>query len=181
MDDLTFNTAPAAEPAAAPSAPQPLNGPGDLVVLVGLRSDPLTAARAMAGSAGGRRIRAGGALVLDGAGRVDDRRSATAARAGGVAAGHSIFVAFGLERGGHDADERGGQLRGIDPDQLWVVVDAGRKPEDTTAWVRRITAAVPVDAVVVEDPDQTSSPETVRELGLPVLWPNGPRGAVAIE
>lgn len=201
MDDLTFNTgptpvtapagprpAPAGGPAAPEQAPVPLAGPGDLVVVAGLGEDPLHVARSMAGAVRGTAragedgavllapdVKAGGALAGIVRRPVQDRKSALAARARGVERGHSVFVAFGLGRGGAELESLLAVLAGLGADQLWAAVDAGRKPGDTARWVRQLREAVPVDAVAVEGAAYTATPETVLELGLPIGWTDGAR------
>lgn len=201
MDDLTFNTgptpialpaAPAAPRPAGPApagdvpAPVPLAGAGDLVVVAGLGEDPLHVARSMAAVVRGSahvgeegailvapEVKAGGALAGTVRRPVQDRKSALAVRARGVERGHSVFVAFGLGRGGADLDGWLPVLAALEADQLWVAVDAGRKPGDTAHWVQRLLRVAVVDAVAVEGAACTATPETVLELGLPVGWIDG--------
>ena len=175
MDELTFNTARVSDlpTAPAPELPRPLTGPGDLVMIVGLGEDPLNVAQSMADAVGSGGVSVAGGLIADGAGRVEDRRSALVARARGVENGHSTFVALGLGRGGNDVALRAAALGSVGADQVWVVVDAGRKPEDTARWVHAVAAAVPIDAVAALGSDATSSPETVNELGMLVGWMDG--------
>ncbi|MCG2621671.1 hypothetical protein LVY72_07045 [Arthrobacter sp. I2-34] len=173
---------------AAGVAPVPLAGAGDLVVVAGLGEDPLHVARSMAavvrgqGQAGEQgailvppEVKAGGALAGTVRRPVQDRKSALAARARGVEHGHSVFVAFGLGRGGPDLDSWLPVLAGLEADQLWVAVDAGRKPGDTARWVHRIMRVAEVDAVAVEGSAATDTPQTVLELGLPIGWIDGDR------
>ncbi|MFD1214322.1 hypothetical protein ACFQ36_20030, partial [Arthrobacter sp. GCM10027362] len=120
-------------------------------------------------------VKAGGALAGTVRRPVQDRKSALAARARGVERGHSVFVAFGLGRGGPDLAGLLPVLAGLEADQLWVAVDAGRKPEDTARWVRQVRDVAAVDAVAVEGTAGTATPETVLGLGLPVGWSDGAR------
>ncbi|WEO78994.1 hypothetical protein BJQ94_08150 [Cryobacterium sp. SO2] len=200
MDELTFATSPApaaptisATPAAPTGAtggagalpdsamlpaevppaltaghPGLLTGSGDLVLLIGPPSDVVEAARLM--SAGHA------AQLLSGRERPGDRRAALAARARGVQSGRSVLVACPLP------DRRDGAalsaltatmssaLVALGADQVWVVVDAGRKPADTARWVRDVGASLTIDAVAVLGVDGTATPGTVRELGLPIGW-----------
>jgi hypothetical protein len=50
------------------------------------------------------------------------------------------------------------------------VVDAGRKQEDTARWVKVLASQLNVTAVAVVGADETATPDTVRDLGLPVGW-----------
>lgn len=181
MDDLTFNAPPTSpppivafpgEPPAAEvtttliAVPAPLASPGDLVLVIGLAADALAVATAMAASVGATTIHSSGAAT-GGSGRVDDRRSAVAARATGVELGESVFVACGW-----GADALDG-VTAMQADQVWVAVDAGRKPDDTARWVARVASAVHIDAVATVGSVDTSTPETVEELGLPIGWVDG--------
>jgi hypothetical protein len=175
LDELSAATALVAVPAPArPVLPRPLGGAGDLVLVIGTAADSLTVAGSMAAGAG--EVCAAGTVSAEGVERVDDRRSALGARARGVGNGHGTFVAFGLGPAGPDA--RGvAALQGVGADQVWVVVDAGRKSEDTARWVQAVAAAVPVDAIAAEGLGFTSSPGTVEELGLPIAWKDGAAAA----
>ncbi|MBG6213574.1 MAG: hypothetical protein LH475_07555 [Cryobacterium sp.] len=153
-------------------APTPLTRPGDLVLVVGLVDDALTIARLMLRLAGSGDLRISGALLHGSPERVDDRREALAARARGVELGHSTFIAFGLEPAS-DVVARAVTFAALDADQVWVVVDAGRKPEDTKRWVNMVAGAVSVDAVAAIGAQLTTSPATVTELDLPVEWMDG--------
>jgi hypothetical protein len=196
MDNLTFNTmgpaagadsTVAAEPAAAASVnarlsdsssseallvPAPLQGPGDLVLVVGLGQDPLDVARSMAAQAASNAVKPAGALAADLRRPVADRHAALSARARGVEGGHSVFVAFGLGRAAPD-EEALGVLTSLGADQVWVAVDAGRKPKDTASWVLAVQAAVAVAGIAVVGAAGTSTPETVNNLGVPVGWVDG--------
>ncbi|WP_159085083.1 hypothetical protein [Planctomonas deserti] len=179
LQDLSYNApSPVApEPLVSPSArvpaadtttllpvpvPAPLRRPGDLVLVVGLSADAVAVAGAMAASVGSASVCASGSAP--GATRVDDRRGALAARAGGVERGETAFVACGW---GADAPAI---LSAVRPDQVWVAVDAGRKPEDTARWVAAVASAVPIDALAAVGWEDTATPETVEELGLPIGW-----------
>ncbi|TFD68315.1 hypothetical protein [Cryobacterium gelidum] len=168
--------APAAIPApptlARPPVPAPLTRPGDLVLIVGLADDPLTIARLMLRVAGAGELRISGTLLHDRIERVDHRRSAVSARANGVEMGHSTFIACGIEPAS-DAVARAATLTAIGADQVWVVVDASRKTEDTIRWVNMVVSSVQVHAVAALGRRFTTSPATVDDLGLPVQWMDG--------
>ena len=171
LADLTLNTA-AANPAIrppVPAGPMPLRGAGDLVVVIGLGDDPLAVATAIANGSGASILRIAGTVDRPGLVRVDDRREAIASRAEGVRRERAVVVAFGLPRGG-PTSESAIQLENLHADQFWVAVDAGRKPEDTARWVTAVSAVVPVAAVMSWAPDETASPHSVSQLGLPVGW-----------
>ncbi|TFD84880.1 hypothetical protein [Cryobacterium serini] len=157
---------------ARPPVPTPLTRPGDLVLIVGLEDDPLTIARLMLRVAGAGELRTSGTLPQDGTERVDDRRGAMLARAQGVEIGHSTFIAYGLKPAS-DAVTRAAALTEIGADQVWVVVDASRKTEDTIRWVNMVESSVQVHAVAALGRQFTTSPATVDDLGLPVEWMDG--------
>ncbi len=163
------DTPPAAAPRQRESVPAPLTGVGDLVVLVGLGEDALDAALAMSTAAGGADVRTAGKLSAYGHLHVDGRQSATAARAHAVLTDQTVLVAFGLGKA-RDALARLQAVAALSADQLWVVVDAGRKHEDTARWVGVLAAQLNVTAVAVVGAAETGTPETVNGLGLPVGW-----------
>jgi len=171
LADLTLNTAqssPAIAPPAPPS-PLPLRGAGDLVVFIGLGDDSLAVAQSVAAGVGASVLRIGGTIDRPELARIDDRRGAIAARAEGVRLGNGVVMAFGLPRRGPTA-ESVSELESLNADQFWVAVDAGRKPEDTVRWVRAVANVVPLTAVMSWAPDETSTPHSVSQLGLPVGW-----------
>jgi hypothetical protein len=139
------------------------------VVLVGLGDDALDAALAMSMAAGGADVRTAGKLTAYGHLHVDGRQSATAARAHAVLTDQTVLVAFGLGKA-RDTVARLQSVAAISADQLWVVVDAGRKQEDTARWVKVLASQLNVTAVAVIGAEETATPETVRGLGLPVGW-----------
>ncbi|WP_426976135.1 hypothetical protein ACQCSU_15375 [Pseudarthrobacter sp. O4] len=167
---------------AAPAQPRetvpvPLSGVGDLVVLVGLGEDALDAALAMSMAAGGADVRTAGKLSAYGHLHVDGRQSATAARAHAVLTDQTVLVAFGLGKA-RDAVARLQSVAAISADQLWVVVDAGRKHEDTARWVSVLASQLNVSAVAVVGAAETATPETVHGLGLPVGWADSGQATV---
>ncbi|MCI4658661.1 hypothetical protein [Cryobacterium zhongshanensis] len=164
---------PVQRPAGPTAVPRPFTHPGDLVVLVGTPAETLRVAGMMAAMDGAAEVLVAGSVVSEGARRVDDRRSALAARAGGVARGRTCFLAFGIGETPGDREYLGGDLLMVGADQTWVVVDAGRKPSDTADWVGLVAAVIPIDAVAVVGSATTSSPETVDDLGIPVGWVDG--------
>lgn len=171
LADLTLNTASAFDSPAGstPAPPNPARAPGDLMVVIGLGDDALAVATKLATGPGASVLRIAGDFDRAGIDRVDDRRAAIAARADGVRGGCGVVVAFGLPRGGATA-ATAGLLENLSADQCWVAVDAGRKPEDTARWVRAVTNAVTVTAAVSWSPEDTASPRTVSQLGLPLRW-----------
>ena len=164
--------APGRAPVIAPGAPALLTGVGDLVVLVGLGEDAMDAALTMSMAAGGADVRTAGELSAYGHLHVDGRQSATAARAHAVVTERTVLVAFGLGKARH-ALARVQSVAALSADQVWVVVDAGRKHEDTARWVSVLSAQLNVSAVAVVGAAETGSPESASGLGLPVGWIDG--------
>ncbi len=160
-------------PAPAPvKLPVPLAGTGDLVVLVGLGDDALDTALAMSIAAGGADVRTAGELSAYGHLHLDTRQSATAARAHAVETEQTVLAAFGLGKG-RSTLARAQAIAALSPDQLWVVVDAGRKHEDTARWVGLLRSRLEVAGVAVVGAADTATPESVDALGLPVGWIDG--------
>ena len=161
-----------AAPAAPAKAPSVLAGAGDLVLLLGLGDDALGPALEMSLAAGGCDVRTGGGMSAFGHLHVADRQAATSARASAVATGQTVLVAFGLGRP-RDVAGRAGLINAIGADQVWVVVDARRKADDTAAWVTALRARTVVDGIAVVGAEDTLTPESVEALGLPVGWRDG--------
>jgi hypothetical protein len=173
MADLSFYSGPAAAPAPAaipPAAPVLYDEPGGLVLFVGLGNDALVVARSLARSVRWSDVRIGGRILEDGFQRVDDRRSASAFRARGVEAGSVGLLAWGAGVGMTGVSASVVELMPLNPDQIWVVVDASRKADDTAAWVGALRASLPVKAVAVLHGVETSTPDSVNALGLPIGW-----------
>ncbi|MFI2563925.1 hypothetical protein [Paenarthrobacter sp. NPDC018779] len=172
-------------PSDAPSAtvPRPLTGDGNLIVLLGLGDDALGPALEMSIAAGGSDVRTAGELSAFGHLHVQGRQSATAARAQAVLTGQSVVVAFGLGRV-RDVPTQAAHIASLFADQLWVVVDARRKAEDTKAWVQGLQSLLAAQSTLPSDPagisalavigaSETATPETVDSLGIPVGWVDG--------
>lgn len=179
MDDLTFTTGAEPPPVSIiPSIlPEVAGRPGDLTVVVGLGADPLRVARSMAASRGGARsvARAGSLLDHDddATPTASDRLAAASLRAAGVKGGFPVFIAYGIDA----VAVRTGGLTLLGADQVWIAVDAGRKPADTVSWVGRVASVAAIDGVAVEGAAVTATPETVNGLGLPIGWIDGRRAA----
>lgn len=138
---------------------------GDLVLLVGLGTDAVTAAAALDD----------GSVMLRTTGQPDalhrpvtDRRSAMKTRAAAVAEGCSVLLADSLAgfSAAADAAER---LEVLGADQLLVVVDARHKSEDTARWVGELGGRIGIHGVLVLHSQLTGTPDSVLELGYPLL------------
>lgn len=167
------------------AVPVPRTGDGNLIVLLGLGDDALGPALEMSIAAGGSDVRTAGELSAFGHLHLEGRQGATAARAQAVLTGQTVVVAFGLGRP-RDVPATAAHVASLGADQLWIVADARRKPEDTRIWVQalcRLLEGEPVqaEALAVIGASDTASPETVDGLGIPVGWVDGhPASASAL-
>ncbi|MDJ0356017.1 hypothetical protein [Paenarthrobacter sp. PH39-S1] len=166
LEDLTA-AAPADGAPEVTDAPALVSGSGKVVMVVGLAADPMEITRSMGRVLKDAEIRTAGAIKSMGTEHVAGRIGLAAARAAGVAAGRTVIIAFGISPGGHVPSAA---LSEVDADQVWVAVDAARKPADTAVWVDRVGWAVKADALAVLGSTETLTPGTVLELGLPVGW-----------
>ncbi|PZE75825.1 hypothetical protein DEI92_03965 [Curtobacterium sp. MCBD17_034] len=139
-----------------PDPPAVRRADGDLVLVVG-RSAAVTEVLPVVATAHALRILP-----------VEDRRSAILARAAGVQEGTAVVSSF-VWSGAADDPERAARLVGIAPDQVWVVVDAGRKHDDTAREVRAVQRTIGVTGVLSVGAEDTTTPETVHMLGFPVV------------
>ncbi|TDE98655.1 hypothetical protein EXU48_00075 [Occultella glacieicola] len=174
LDALTQEEQPVV-PASPPSAPAPLRGPGDLVLVLGPERAALEVGAAMLGSLGvdpACLLRAG-TFNPQTSSALEARNQATRARAAGVEDGHATVIAVGLGRHGADPAAQVEAVRAMAADQVWLVVDAGRKPDDTARYVQDVRVGMVVDALAVEGAAGTATPETVTELGVPIGWVDG--------
>jgi hypothetical protein len=141
--------APSPAPMARPTAPSVRSADGDLVLLVGRPNDVDAAAGLFAVRHALRPTDAA------------DRRAAILARADGVRDGHAVLaVAAWDDRATGDA---------LQADQVWVVVDVGRKPADSAAMVSAVAGRLPLAGVVAIGAGETATPGSVDLLGLPVV------------
>lgn len=137
-----------------------LPGPGQILLLVGLLEDALRGARMLSRAAALEGVSTCGVLRTENL----PRWTGEAATPG---APGPLVVALGL---GSRWDPLARSMVGRVPaDAVWAVVDAGRKPEDTRAWVEGLRGAGPVAGIVVVGETGTATPHTPAELGLPIL------------
>jgi len=153
-----------------PGAPPPQrNRAGDLLLLVGLGDDPVHVAEALRARMQKGYVCDGGTVEGNTRRRVDDRRGAVAARAYGVRSDQPVIVAYGVGRGPL-AERELEQLLSIDSDQSWLVVDAGREPEETLEWTGRLRGRLQVDAVASLRAPRAGQHEALAAIGLPEAW-----------
>jgi hypothetical protein len=150
--------------------PQLRDEPGGLVLFIGLGDDALVVARSLARTVRWSDVRMGGRILGDALPRVDTRREAGEFRAHCIAGGSVGLLAFGVGLGTVGVQGSASTLRSLAADQIWVVVDASRKADDTAAWVGAVRAAVPAAVIAVLHSVETLTPETVNALGLPIGW-----------
>lgn len=139
----------AAPTAPVASAPSVRSADGDLVLLVGRPNDVDAAAGIFATRYALRPTDAA------------DRRSGILARAEGVRDGYARLAVAAWD----DA----ATVAGLAPDQVWVVVDVGRKPSDSAAMLSAVAGRAGVAGVVAIGAGETATPESVHLLGVPVL------------
>jgi hypothetical protein len=144
--------------------------PGGMLAIVGLRDDALRVAISVAAGMPQAEVAIAGDIPSPHP-RVEDRRTATSARATAVERGGIVIVAVGLGAGGPLAEANASRVPLIAADAVWVAVDATRKPEDTGRWVAAVRAVASVREMAVLDADRTETPESVRDLGLRPAWP----------
>ncbi len=169
LAELSATTTGVREPAAVPVA---RGERGALVMVIGAGEAAWEQARTIAADSGAILAQAG-AHERAGFPRGDDRRRARALRADAVGEGRSTVLAAGLPASIPVSASRLQALDDIGADQIWLVVDAARKADDTARWVTAIGAVLPVDALAVIGVAATASPETVDALGIPIGWIDG--------
>lgn len=139
----------AASTPVPPPAPAVRSADGDLVLLVGRATDVDAAAGVFANRHGLRATAA------------SDRRSGILARADAVRDGVALLAVAAWTDVATTAS--------LASDQVWVVVDVGRKHEDAVAMLTAVVeVGVPIAGVLAIGAEETSTPETVRLLGVPV-------------
>ncbi|MCC8908694.1 hypothetical protein [Curtobacterium sp. GD1] len=137
--------------ATAPTRPAPSvrSADGDLVLLVGRPNDVDAAAGIFATRHALRPTDAA------------DRRSGILARAEGVRDGYALLAVAAWDDVATAA--------GLAPDQVWVVVDVGRKHEDSVRMLAAVADRAHVAGVVAIGAGETATPESVHLLGVPVV------------
>ncbi|SFF79792.1 hypothetical protein [Curtobacterium sp. YR515] len=137
--------------ATAPTRPGPSvrSADGDLVLLVGRPNDVDAAAGIFATRHALRPTDAA------------DRRSGILARAEGVRDGYALLAVAAWDDVATAA--------GLAPDQVWVVVDVGRKHEDSVRMLAAVADRAHVAGVVAIGAGETATPESVHLLGVPVV------------
>lgn len=169
LAELSATTTGVREPAPVPVARQER---GALVMVIGAGESAWEQARSIAAGSGAILAQAG-AHERAGFPRGDDRRRARSLRADAVGEGRATVLAAGLPASIPVSSSRLQALDDIGADQIWLVVDAARKADDTARWVTAIGAVLPVDALAVVGVSATASPETVDALGIPIGWIDG--------
>lgn len=174
----------------AAAVPTPLSAPGDLVLVLGLEDSARSVCRAMAAAAatpgaGGWDLYTAGAPDDAAAGAPDDAAAGHSspphlvgwwdtvqARALAVAEGTAVLVACDLGPIAAGLPHLGAATA-LGPDQVWLVVDARHKADETTDWVDQVRRTVTVDALAVIGAAESRSARTVNRLGIPLGWVDG--------
>ncbi|GAB2742853.1 hypothetical protein [Sinomonas soli] len=171
----------------AGAVPTPLSAAGDLVLVLGIGGAAGAVVQSMAERAGaadqqgpaehpgpeaGWELYGAGAVGLADRPHLDGRWDAVAARAAAVEEDRAVLVAcsLGLLADGLPHLEAAAELAA---DQVWLVVDARHKPEDTAEWTDRVRGTLPVDALAVLGAGETRTAHTVNRLGIPLGWVDG--------
>ncbi|POH73862.1 hypothetical protein [Arthrobacter glacialis] len=152
--------------------PRPSTMPGDLIVLVGLRDQPLNTAWSMLSHLqNGAELLTAGDYRSNGLSHVFlDSIEVKKAQAMALGDGKPLLIAFSFgQRGSSNLS----MLASLRPKQLWLVVDAAHKPDDTQSWVRRACRYSVPDALAVLGATDTATPESVNALKVPVGWVDG--------
>lgn len=163
--------------------PAPLRAPGDLVLVLGVgdAARDVTASMATAAEHAGDRVVRYSAGAAPAAGATDDRGSdrrmasrwdAAEARAHAVEAGATVVTAYDLGSPVAGLPHLEGAAV-LGADQVWVVVDARHKADETQEWVGLVVGALEVDALAVVGAGDSRSAHTVNGLGLPLGWLDG--------
>jgi hypothetical protein len=171
--------------ARVPVADTPDIGPGAVLVIAGPAVEAMRAARQLCDRLHLDRDAILAAGFPDGTvdpEHVIDQRWQAAARAAAVRSARQqpAIVAVATDGGTADDPWLQGVIGALAADQLWLVVDATRKPTDSRLLLARVGRA---DALVVTGAAETTSPASVWELGVPVASIDGrpaSRGAWAV-
>jgi hypothetical protein len=163
--------------AALPQPPWPPVGHGQVLTVVGDGASARAAADELAARMHLPAVRvysANGTARADAAPVGDVWQAAALAaevRAEATAAAIVVLATDGRPDGGGCGDWERAMLAAIEPDALWALVDATRKPADTRAQLAKLGTAP--TALVVTGATRTASPATVWELGIPVAVLDG--------
>jgi hypothetical protein len=171
--------------ARVPSAATPDVAPGAILAIVGPAVEAMRAARQLSDRLHLDRDAILAAGVPDGtvdAERAIGQRWQAAARAAEIrtARQHPAIVVVATDGLPADDPWLPGVVSALAADQLWLVVDATRKPADSRTLLAHIGRA---DALVVVGAADTTSPASVWELGIPIASVDGrpaSRGAWAV-
>jgi hypothetical protein len=157
--------------------PAPLSAPGDLVLVLGLEESAHGVTRSMADvpprrGAAGRQLYSAGHLGVPGRPHLAGRWDAVAARALAVETGSVVLASCDLGAVAAGLPHLGAAAA-LAPDQVWLVVDARHKSDETREWVEHVRRAVGVDALAVVGAGESRSAHTVNRLGVPLGWVDG--------
>lgn len=171
----------ASEPSEGENNVQPSQRAGDLILLIGLRGEPLGVAQTMArelNRGNGAEVRTAGEYRIEGVEHLlIDSPGVAKAQALAAVAGRPLLIAFSI---GERTSSKPDILASVKADQVWLVVDAAHKPEDTDAWVRQACWFTNPHALAVVGVKDTATPESVNDLGIPIGWLDGQQAATTM-
>jgi hypothetical protein len=165
------------DPPSEPRVPSVLDGVGDFVLVVGFGGAPLEVVNWMSRGEAEPCARATAGDLMGDWPHLEVPLDAISARADAVERDVPLLVAFTL--GPLDSlDASLAAAAALRADQVWLVVDARHKPEETAEWVEAASscfraAGLTVNALAVVGAAETRSPQTVNALGIPVGWVDG--------
>jgi hypothetical protein len=165
------------DPPPEPRVPRMLDGVGDFVLVVGFGGAPLEVVNWMSRGEAEPCARATAGDLMGDWPHLEVPLDAISARADAVERDVPLLVAFTL--GPLDSlDASLAAAAALRADQVWLVVDARHKPEETAEWVEAASscfraAGLTVNALAVVGAAETRSPQTVNALGIPVGWVDG--------
>jgi hypothetical protein len=161
----------------AAAVPAPLSAPGDFVLVLGLENSADLVIRSMVEptalpGAGGWDLYSAGAAGLPDRPHLAGWWDVVRARALGVETGTAVLAACDLGLAAEGLPHLGAAAA-LAPDQVWLVVDARHKPDETGEWVDLVRETMRVDALAVIGASETRSADTVNRLGIPLGWVDG--------
>lgn len=162
-----------------PPPPAVLSSAGDLVLVAGPGASSLPIAKAMAEQTGAK-LYTSGLIEAPGVPAAEGPHQIMEARAAGVIGGTPVILAFGLGNPAW-AGASAATAAALKADQVWLVVDARLKHDDTAVWVQAALGRFKTAALAVTGTAETATPSSVNALKIPVGWTDeGPAPATTL-
>lgn len=155
--------------AQLPTAPPPPRSSGQVLVLVGPALDAEETADLLAHRWG----LPPNAVVRCGPGAMSSAAATSRWRATAPREDHPWIVVVGVRDERLDREQAASLVAAARPDQVWAVVDARTKPEDTAHALGQLGRQRAADALAVRGLFDTRAPGTVLGLGLPIALADG--------